>query len=247
VCHDQGCEVLFCFINSRSIFQKDQDRRGEILGLVNIASAYNRRGDLSQSARLMHEALRIATDLEDYLFMALCYGRLASYYSKDTHRPDSALMYFALTEEYNIKSGNPYFNWEMYLFRGELYYSLGMYDKGEADLLRALALTQEGSNRIDRGMVLHRLVRTFFDLKAWEKYSRYSEEYISFLSDGESGMNINNATHRVLYFFEDDAKPEQAIPVVKNIAQVHESMQHRLSAIDAWKFHDATGKDRTPQ
>lgn len=212
------------------------DRHGEIQGLLNMSSSYGRRGDDDHAYPLLYEARQKAILLDDPKMLAMCYSRLALYYSRNTHRPDSAFMYFAKVEAQNTRAGNTYQNWNMYLYRGELFYMLGMVDKGEADLLKALALTREKNIRMDHGMVLYRLVRNNFDLADWEKYSRYSEEYISFLESGDQLNSFNNTAHRGLYFFEDNADPIKSIPVLQQIVKTHERNHHLLSSIDALKF-----------
>ncbi len=232
---DADSSLMF-YQQSLDLARKVGDLKGEVLGVLNVSSTYNRRGETNKGYSFLHEALRIAKTHADYNLMAICYGRMATYYSRNTHRPDSALVYFALAEEYHIKAGDTYLTWETYLGRGELYHMLGMADKSEEDLLRAYELTSEKKIRMDQGIVLHRLVRNYFDLRQWEKYSNFSDAYVKFLDEGQGQMNINNSAHRALYFFEDDANPEKSIPVVENIVRVHESMQHFLLAIDALKF-----------
>lgn len=212
------------------------DYFGEVLGLLNIAGAHCRRGETDKCLLLLHEAKRISVKNNDIKLIATSYGRLASHYSKDVHRPDSALIYFGLSEEAHRKWGDVNSLWMLYLHRGEFYFQMAMLDKAEADLVKAYELTQQSGTRIDQAMVLHRLVRNYFDLGQWEKYSKYSEAYIKFINEGSSQNKLQDDAHRVLYFFEDNENPGAAIPTLEKIQQVHEKKQHWLSAIDALKF-----------
>jgi hypothetical protein len=38
---------------------------------------------------------------------------------------------------------------------------------------------------MDYGVVLYRLIRNYFDLGEWDKYSKWSEAYIRFIEQGD--------------------------------------------------------------
>jgi two-component sensor histidine kinase len=165
-----------------------------------------------------------------------CYGRLARHYFSDDYRPDSTLYYFALAEREYSQVNDPYDSWHLYVLRGELYFTMGDMEKSETDLLKALEMTRSRQKRMDYGVALYRLVRNYFAISDWEKYSNYAETYFQFLEEGDRAKNHTDYAHRGLYFFEDEQNGKEVLPVLNQIAIVHERLNHPLNAIDAYKY-----------
>lgn len=209
---------------------------GQIQALLGIDSSLRRNGLRDSSVICMRKALQLALEYGDDKYIATCLGQVGNYYATLGYKPDSALYYYDQALLAWQKAGRRYDSWHTYLSRGELYYTIGMMEKGEADILEALAITETKKIRMDYGVALFRLIRNYFDLKEWDKYSKWSETYIRFIEDGNSAKDRNSLYHRGLYFFEDEKQPDKVLPVLKQIALTHEHNHNFRALIDALEF-----------
>ena len=209
---------------------------GEVLALLGLKSAYLRLGQTDSCLVLIKRAARIAEDYQDPKYISMCLGSMAHYYHEIAYKPDSSIYFFERELEIMRNAGFTYEMWAPYMGRGELYYKLGMNEKAEADILEALHITETKKIRMDYGLVLFRLIRNYFDLHEWDKYSRWTETYINFVKEGDESRDRSSVFHRGLYFFEDDTNAEVVIPILKEIAATHERNKNHSALIDALEY-----------
>jgi two-component sensor histidine kinase len=227
---------LMFYYQSLSLAEKLDAKEGQILALLGIKQAYTRRGKLDSSTFMLHRAMTVAEQYQKPRFIAMVHGGYGQYYHEDVYKPDSALYHYGKDLEILRKAGLEYEMWAPLKGRGEVYYNLGMNDKAEADILEALRITATRKIRMDYGLVIFRLIRNYFDLKEWDKYSKWSEDYIAFVEEGNSTRDRSNAYHRGLYFFEDDARAADVIPTLQQITTAHEKNGHYNALIDALEY-----------
>jgi len=209
---------------------------GQIFALMGLQAGFGREGQKDSSLLYLRKALSLAKTLDHPKLLAVCYGQFGSFYTNDIYKPDSAIYYFDLALQIQRQANATYDQWHNYLGRGEMYYKLGMDEKGEADVLEALRITETRKIRMDYGVVLYRLIRNYFDLGEWDKYSKWSEAYIRFIEQGDQHRDRLSAFHRGLYFFEDESNAAQVIPVLQHIVDIHQKNKNAHATLDALQY-----------
>ncbi|MEZ4950984.1 MAG: hypothetical protein R2784_16610, partial [Saprospiraceae bacterium] len=135
---------------------------------------------------------------------------------------DSAMYYFFLAEEKNIKNGYADKNWTVYNNMGALFESMGEKEKAEKYLKKAYTITKENGDRKDFGMSLFFLMIFYQKQESLEEYSNYLEEYLEFT--GKGTMKLEPDKFHSSIFFEPTDNNENKIKKLNRVSAEHKRL-----------------------
>jgi two-component system, sensor histidine kinase PdtaS len=223
----------FLLLQAKNLSEKLGFTKGRIASIFRLASNYSLSGDPKELA-MIWDALRVAKTEKELYWLGRCYILLGEKHQRDI-RLDSALYYYNLAEKTHDEANLPYSNWIVFASKGMLFADQNEIEKAEQNYREALRLTEQRMIRKDYGWVLFGMLSWYFSSEQWAKYSETSEKYLKFLGEADKEKVGNDATHRVLYFFDENASPDSKILVLKTILQEHETLGNKTSLANTWK------------
>jgi two-component sensor histidine kinase len=195
--------------------------KGIAYSYTRLATNYMAQGKRELEKQCFLKAKKVAENGKVPMLEGSIFSQLGKIHYENLST-DSAMYYFFLAEEKNIKNGYAEKNWTVYNNMAALFESMGENIKAEKYLKKAYTITKESGDRKDFGMSLFFLMVFYQKQELLEEYSNYLEEYLEFT--GKGTMKLEPDKFHSSIFFEPTDNNENKIKKLNRVSAEHKRL-----------------------